>query len=101
MNEVKHHFSAGMYAKEQTLKAGFSVETHAHKYDHLSIMFGGPVLVDCDGDVKEYSGHACIEIKAGIHHKITALGDSVWYCIHATDVTDADAIDETLIVKES
>ena len=100
MNDMKHHFSAGVYAKEQTLKAGYSVETHAHKYDHLSIMLGGPVRVDCDGEVTEYAGHACITIRAGVQHKITALGDSVWFCIHATDITDPEKVDETLIVED-
>lgn len=99
MNEVKHHFSAGVYAKEQTLKAGYQVQTHAHKYDHLSIMSGGPVVVDCDGEKTEYTGHACITIKAGIEHTITAMGDSVWYCIHATEITDPEQVDATLIVE--
>jgi quercetin dioxygenase-like cupin family protein len=99
MNDVVHHFSAGVYAKEQYLKAGYSVETHAHKYDHLSIMAGGPVLVDCDGEVTEYAGHACIHIKAGVKHKITALGDSVWFCIHATEETNPEKVDATLILE--
>ena len=99
MNEVKHHFSACVYAKEQHLKAGYQVQTHAHKYDHLSVMLGGPVKVDCDGEVTEYSGHACITIKANVKHTITALGDSVWFCIHATDETDPAKVDEVLIVE--
>jgi quercetin dioxygenase-like cupin family protein len=99
MSDVVHHFSDGVYAKEQRLAAGFTVETHAHKYDHLSIMSGGPVLVDCDGDVTEYIGYACITIKAGVKHRIEAKGDSVWFCIHATDETDPTRVDEVLILK--
>ena len=96
---IKHHFSAGVYAKEQKLAKGYMVETHAHKYDHLSIMSGGPVEVECNGESTLYVGCACITIKAGVKHKITALGDSVWFCIHATDETDPEKVDEVLIME--
>ena len=99
MSDVIHHFSDGVYAKEQRLAKGYEVQTHAHKYDHLSIMFGGPVEVECDGVSTMYVGHACITIKAGIQHRIVALGDSVWFCIHATDETEAEKVDEVLILK--
>lgn len=92
-----HHFAAGVYAREQTLAKGQQIRTHAHKYDHLSIMVGGPVLVECDGETTEYNRHACILIKAGVHHNITAKGDSVWFCVHGTDETDIEKIDEVLI----
>ena len=95
--EPVHHFAAGVYAREQVLLAGQSVQTHAHKYDHLSIMVGGPVSVDCDGAVTKYEGHACILIKAGVKHKITASGDSVWFCVHGTNETDLAKIDDVLI----
>ena len=100
---IKHHFSDGVYAKEQRLGKGYMVETHAHKYDHLSIMCGGPVEVDCDGISTMYVDHACITIKAGVKHKITALGDSVWFCIHkvSDDLVDFEKIDELLIVQSS
>jgi len=96
MNPV-HHFAAGVYAREQELRAGQTVETHAHKYDHLSIMVGGPVLVECDGVGTRYDKHACILIKAEVKHRITAVGDSVWFCVHGTEETDLAKIDEALI----
>ena len=34
---------------------------------------------------------------AGKHHGVKSLTDVVWYCIHATDCTDEDEIDEVLI----
>lgn len=97
MNPI-HHFAAGVYARQMRLPARHQVQTHAHVYDHLSIMCGGPVAVECDGDVQRYEGVACILIKAGVKHTITALGDSEWFCIHATDETEN--MDEVLTVKE-
>jgi quercetin dioxygenase-like cupin family protein len=97
---LKHHFSAGIYAREQFLPAKHTVETHSHTYDHLSIMHGGPVVVECGTEKETYVGSACILIKAGVKHRITALGDSVWYCIHATSETDIPAIEQNITVKD-
>ena len=43
---------------------------------------------------------ACIELKAGINHKIASIDDAVWFCVHATDETDAEKVDEVLIAKD-
>lgn len=100
---VKHHFSSGVYAKETRLPAGLTIISHRHKYDHLSILASGRVRVDVEGPAysmkSEFAAPACIQIPAGHHHMIAALEDSTWYCIHATDVADEKAIDETLIAE--
>ena len=96
---VKHFFSDGVYAKQQFLPANHYVMTHKHNYDHLSILASGACRVSV-GDKMDYLyAPACIEIKAGIEHRIEALADSVWYCIHHTDEKDVSKIDEVLIQK--
>lgn len=94
---VVHHFSDGLYAKEMALPAGHFAVTHAHAYDHLSILAKGYAKVEVDGVVTEYRAPACINIQAGKHHEVVALTDIVWFCVHATDETDPDCIDEVLI----
>lgn len=94
--QVQHHFSAGVYAKEIHVPAGHTVGQHAHTFDHLSLLARGTVIVHTDEMTQTFQAPACITIKAGIHHEITALTDTVWYCIHATDVTDPDKVDESL-----
>lgn len=94
---IVHHFSAGLYARQMLLPAGHFAVTHAHEYDHLSILASGHVLVDVDGAITDLKAPACIEIKAGKHHRITAVEDAIWFCIHATDETDVERIDEVLI----
>ena len=94
---VKHNFSDGLYAKEMFVPKGYIVGQHAHKFSHLSILAKGKVIVRTDEGVTEYSAPACLEIKEGINHAIEALEDTVWFCIHATDETDVDNIDEVLI----
>jgi len=96
---VVHHFSAGLYAKQMLLPAKHYAVSHAHAYDHLSILAKGDVTVEVEGVRTEYKAPACINILAGHHHIITAHKDSVWFCIHATDETDADKIDEVLFGK--
>ncbi len=92
---MKHHFAGGVYAREQTLKAGYEVEKHEHDYDHLSFLCSGSALVEVDGDLTHLEGPCALEVKAGKKHRIQALTDIVWLCIHAESVADPE-----IIVKE-
>ena len=94
---VVHHFSTGVYAKQMHLPAGHFAVSHAHAYDHMSILAKGWAMVQVDGVKTEYKAPACINIEAGKNHEVAALTDIVWFCVHATDETDPDKIDEVLI----
>jgi quercetin dioxygenase-like cupin family protein len=95
--QIKHHFSSGVYAKQMVLPKDFFVISHKHNFDHLSILASGTVIVKTDDSEQEYTGPACLTIKANTHHEITALTDSVWFCVHATEETDESKVDEVLI----
>lgn len=95
--KIKHFFSGREYAKEMHLPAGYYAETHSHNFDHLSILARGEVLVTIDGVARPYAGPTCITIPAGAVHRIDALTDSVWFCVHATDETDPEKVDQVLI----
>ena len=97
--QTKHHFSDGLYGKEMVLPKGYIAYSHSHNYDHLSILAKGRVIVKTDDYNKEYVAPACINIEANTYHQIEALEDVVWFCIHATDETNIDKIDEVLIGK--
>jgi quercetin dioxygenase-like cupin family protein len=94
---IKHHFSDGVYAKQMFLPKGAQAETHEHKYDHLSILASGIAAVNIEGKVTIYTGPAAINIPAGKKHRVDALKDAVWFCVHATDETDIEKIDSVLI----
>ena len=94
---IKHHFSAGVYAKEAFIPAGQILVQHKHKFDHLSILAAGSVELFVDGVKSVVHAPACLTIAAGKHHGIKSITDVVWYCVHATDCTDEDEIDEVLI----
>ena len=95
---ISHHFSAGVYAKETRIPAGHVLVQHKHKFSHLSILASGSIELMVDGDRKIIHAPACLTIEADKHHGVKSLTDVVWYCIHATECTDMDEIDEVLIV---
>jgi quercetin dioxygenase-like cupin family protein len=95
---INHHFSAGVYAKETLIPAGQVLVKHKHKFSHLSILASGSIELMVDGERKIIHAPACLTIEADKHHGVKSLTDVVWYCIHATECTDIDEIDEVLIV---
>lgn len=99
--DIAHHFGGGVYAKETHVAAGHVLVQHRHEHAHLSILAAGTVEVLVDGVRSVLVGPACLTIEAGKHHGIRALTDSVWYCIHATDCTDPEYVDEVLIAPDS
>lgn len=94
---IAHHFSSGVYARQMHLPAGHYAQSHKHHFDHLSILASGRVTLEVDGVAAIHEGPACLQIEADTIHTITAITDSVWFCIHATNVTEVDQIDHTLI----
>jgi quercetin dioxygenase-like cupin family protein len=95
---IEHHFSAGVYAKEVCIPAGQVLVQHKHKFDHLSILASGLIELMVGDKRTTIDAPACLTIKANEHHGVKAITDVVWYCIHATDCTDIDQIDDLLIV---
>lgn len=96
---VSHHFSSGVYAKEICFPAGSSGGKHVHDFDHLSILAAGTVKLSVDGVETIITAPHCVTVMAGKAHVVTAVTDAVWYCIHATDETDPDEVDQALIEK--
>jgi mannose-6-phosphate isomerase-like protein (cupin superfamily) len=95
--EVLHHFGPGFYVKECHIPGEQILEQHVHKFDHLSWLSAGSVVVEVDGKESLHQAPAMIEIPAGKQHTVRSLTDVVWLCMHATDETDANKIDESLV----
>lgn len=96
-DDITHHLCAGVYAKQIRIAAGSVVMSHQHTFDHLSILAAGHVRVITDEGEAIYTGPAAIVIRRGLNHAVHALADSTWFCVHATDETDLDRIDDALI----
>lgn len=98
--QIQHHFGGGVYAKECFIPAGQEHEQHVHKFDHLSVLAYGVAEVTVDGATTKHVGPTCLTIHAGKSHKVRAITDLAWYCIHASEETDPSRIDETLIEEK-
>lgn len=98
--QTEHFFSQGLYAKKMIIPAGTQIPTHQHVYDHLSILAQGRVRVTVGKVTQEHVAPTAIEIKKELAHTIQAMEDSVWFCVHATEETDIDKIDQTLIQEK-
>ena len=99
--ETDHHFIGGVYAKEMKYPQGWIVKSHKHKYDHMSVLAKGTVVLEVDGVKEIFEAPAVINVTANKHHSVLALEDTVWLCIHKIEGEfDIDTVDETLIVKE-
>lgn len=100
-DDIRHHFCAGVYAKQIHIRAGYVVMSHKHAHDHLSILASGQVRVTSDDGEHVYVAPAGIKMAAGVHHAVHALQDSVWFCVHATDETDSEKVDRVLIQEDA
>lgn len=87
--------------KESRVPAGAVLVQHKHAHEHLSYLVEGSVLVLVDGETRRVDAPACIPIAAGKHHGVRALTAATWLCIHATDCTDVEKVDEVLIVHST
>lgn len=79
--------------------AGTIIPTHAHKYDHITLLAHGSMRVMADGDaLGDFTGPAGILIKAGIKHMFLTLTPGVVFCcihaLHGTDGVEIDALHE-------
>lgn len=97
--ETKHHFHDGVYGKEMHLPAGHFAVSHRHTYDHVSFLHAGRAIVTVDGRSEEHEAPTVLMIRAHKEHRIDALTDVVWFCIHETALTDPDEIDHVAIER--
>jgi quercetin dioxygenase-like cupin family protein len=90
LEDISLNFSgAGIHTKITSLKKDMVVFQHKHVYDHLSVLLDGTVVLETD-EGKGFGPYlmvakdepVSIVIKAGIYHKVSALTDATWMCIH-------------------
>ena len=102
---ISHHFGGGAYLKIWRIKDATAVPQHRHKFEHLTAVMSGCVMVEVEGEENKviYAPDA-ITVKEGVTHTFTALnGDAVVGCIHSVDGlldVDIEYIDNSLILKD-
>ena len=95
--KVEHHFGGGVYAKETFIPFGVVLTQHIHPHAHLSILAKGRVIVEAGTLKQEFEAPACLTIAEGVEHRVQALEDAIWYCIHATADTEPSTVDTSIL----
>lgn len=95
--EVAHEFGGGTYIKTTHIPAGCVLSQHQHDHDHLSVLVSGSVRLYVDGIARELSGFQVLTIEAGRIHAVESITDAIWLCVWASDCTDPERVDATIL----
>ena len=78
-----HHF----------LNVGDTHETHAHVFDHITLLASGAVTMKHDNGEQEFTAPHLIVTPKDVNHKFTAKQpNTVFCCIHA--IRDGSTVDD-------
>ena len=68
--DIQHFFSSGVYVRQMHLPAGHFAQSHRHKFEHVSILAQGEVLLEVDDVMTRHCApalyHDCRE--CGAYH---------------------------------
>lgn len=97
--EIKHWFAPGVYAREMFMPEGCLVIGKIHKTEHLNILSTGKMTIS-DGE-KSMTVEAPFTYVSPIGTKraLYAHKDAVWTTIHATELTEPEAIEAEIIAE--
>lgn len=98
--EIVHHFSPGLYAREARIPKGVLLTGKIHKKAHLNIISQGDISVLTEHGVQRLTAPCTLVSYPGIKRAGFAHEDTVWTTIHATDLTDLEAIEAEFIAKD-
>jgi len=95
-----HHFGPGVYIREMTAPAGAFVMGHKHREPHLTMVLQGAMAVLMGGEVNIITAPALFVAPLG--RKVgLALADTVVINLHATELTDIEALEEHLYERSA
>jgi hypothetical protein len=98
--EIYHHWAPGLYAREMRIRTGAVITSKIHKYPGLSILSKGRMALYMeDGGIKEVSAGFHIVASAGTRRAALVMEDAVWTCMHPTELTDLDLIEQHFIAQ--
>ena len=94
-----HHFGPGIYIREVMMPQGALVMGHHHKGPCMNVLVKGSMLIiDPEGEPRQID--APLIFSTGPGRKVAyMLSDVVFQNIFATEETDIDVLEETLIEK--
>ena len=96
---LNHHFADGLYIREMHGIKGTVVVTKLHKTTHPYFVLEGDVsIVTEEGEMRIKAPYFGIT-KAGTKRIGYFHEDTIWITVHATEETDLEKIEDTVIAK--
>lgn len=94
-----HHFFEGGYGREILIPAGTLVAGKIHKHRSLNILAAGEMTLLTEEGVKKIKAPYTVVSPPGIKRVAYAHTDCTWVCVHGTQETDLEKIEEEVIAK--
>jgi quercetin dioxygenase-like cupin family protein len=91
---VAHFTAPGQIARRMEIPAGTVVTGAVHKVEHLIVIAKGRLRIVTEDGTREVAAGDVITCKPGMKNAVTALEDSTWVNVFATDETDPDRLVE-------
>lgn len=96
---VTHFTAPGQIARRMEIPAGTVVTGAVHKVEHLIVVAKGRLRIVTEDGTRDVSAGDVLICRPGMKNAVTALEDSAWVNVFATDETDPDKLVE--LVTES
>lgn len=94
---IDHFFSDGLYARKMTMPAGALLVGKEHKQAHLAILLKGQVAVHSKQGECIYAAPYIVNVLPGDKRAFYSVTEVEWMTIHATEETDINIIESTLV----
>lgn len=96
---VKHHFAYGVYGREMFIPKGVAVIGKIHKRQTMNFLMQGCLEMNANGVKETVKAPAVIIGVPGTQRAVLAVEDSIWVCVHPTEETDLDMIENQFIAR--
>lgn len=94
---VVHRFAKGMYVRTITIPKDTLMTGKVHMFEHVSVMLSGDMTVLTEDGVKRLKGHHVFISPPGTKRVGYAHEETTWLTVHATDETDVQKLENSLV----
>ena len=98
---IINRFAEGLYSREMIVEPGVLWTGMVHKQQHIGILLEGRMIVpDGKGGSEEIAAPRVEISEPGIKRVGYVLERVRWITVHATELTDVEEIEETLVTND-
>lgn len=96
---AQHYFAPGVYCRQLFIPEDQLIVGKLHRFGHINIISHGTIDVVTEFGIARYVGPVTFTSEPGTKRVVHAITDTLWTCIHPTDETDLERIEEEVIAK--